>query len=159
MHKDISNAYRRYMPYTPEEDQMLREGATKLPGRTPQSVYQRRSDLGLVTAKKWTPEEIEMARNNIVPPGRTRTALQCMRSKLGITRTIGMSPTGQMELKLYQSIHSTKHISEIVGQFARTVDILLKSGMTVKEIADQTGKDVTVVQLAIDLASALRLKK
>ena len=149
---------RKYMPYTVREDKMLRDGATHLPGRTQKAVYQRRRELGLVKPAKWTPDEIELAKRNIVPSGRTLAALRCLRSKLGITRNVTMNKNGQMELALTpMSVHSTKHISEIVGQFSRTVDILSKSGMTVKEIAEQTGKTAATVQMAMDLATALRM--
>jgi hypothetical protein len=150
---------RKYMPYTVKEDKMLRDGATMLPGRTQKAVYQRRRELGLVKPAKWTPDEIELAKHNIVPEGRTKAALRCLRNKLGITKNVSLTKTGQMELTLIpMSVHSTKHISEIVGKFARTVDILSKSGMTAKEIAEQTGKSMSTVQLAIDLAAALRIK-
>lgn len=150
---------RKYMPYTVKEDKMLKDGATSLPGRTPKAVYQRRRELGLVKPAKWTPDEIELAKRNIVPSGRTKAALRCLRNKLGLTKAVGEAANGQMELKLAPiSAHSTKHISDIVGQFVRTVGILSKSGMTAKEIAEQTGKSLSTVQMALDLSAALRMK-
>ena len=86
---------RKYMPYTVKEDKMLRDGATSLPGRTPKAVYQRRRELGLVKPSKWTPDEIELAKRNIVPSGRTKAALRCLRNKLGLTKAVGEAANGQ----------------------------------------------------------------
>lgn len=145
--------------YTQAEDKALRAGQTTLPGRTTKAVYQRRRELGLIKPAKWSDNEIKLAKLNIVPEGRTKAALRCVRNKLGITKKVSMTSTGQMEMNLTPlSIHTDKHISVIVGNFVRMVDILVKSGMDVKEIAEQTGKTVTQVQNAIDLAKSLRLK-
>jgi hypothetical protein len=70
-----------------------------------------------------------------------------------------MGNNGQMELKLApMSVHTNLHISEIVAKFVQTVAILDKSGMTPKDIAEQTGKSISQVQGAIDLAKSLRKK-
>jgi hypothetical protein len=147
------------MPYTIKEDKQLRDGAKTLPGRTQKAVYQRRRELGLVKPAKWTPDEIELAKINKVPAGRTQAALRCIRHKLGLNSHTTMTASGQMELTLRPvSAHSNQHISEIAGKFIRTVDILSKSGMSAREISEQIGKPLATVQLAIDLATALRMK-
>jgi hypothetical protein len=123
------------------------------------AVYQRRRQLGLVKKAAWNPDELELAKQNIVPAGRTKAALRCVRNKLGLNKKTTMTANGQMELTLAPvSAHTNQHISDIVGQFVRTVGILSKSGMTAKEIAEQTGKSLSTVQMALDLATALRMK-
>lgn len=150
---------RKYLPYSNKEDKALREGATSLPGRTPKAVYQRRRELGLVKPAKWTPDEIELAKINKVPEGRTKAALRCVRHKLGLNIKTTMTQSGQMELKLApMSAHTKQHIEEIVSKFVRTVTILDKSGMSAKEIAEQTGKTLSQVQGALTLANSLRSK-
>lgn len=150
---------RKNMPYTIKEDKLLREGATELPGRTQKAVYQRRRHLGLVKPSAWTPDELELAKMNKVPAGRTKAALRCIRHKLGLNTRTTMGNNGQMELKLApMSVHTNLHISEIVAKFVQTVAILSKSGMPPKDIAEQTGKSISQVQGAIDLAKSLRKK-
>ena len=150
---------RKYSRYTAKEDKMLRDGATILPGRTQKAVYQRRRELGLVKPAAWNPDEIELAKQNIVPTGRTKAALRCVRNKLGLNKKTTMTANGQMELTLApMSVHTNQHISDIVGKFVKTVNILRKSGMSVAEIADQTGKTKEQVQNALDLSASLRTK-
>ena len=150
---------RKYSRYTAKEDKMLRDGATILPGRTQKAVYQRRRELGLVKPSAWTPDEIELARHNILPSGRTKAALRCIRHKLGLNNKTMMTPTGQMELNFSEgSAHTNQHIHEIVGKFVQTVAILHKSGMSLADIAEQTGKTKLQVQNALDLSASLRAK-
>lgn len=150
---------RKYSRYTAKEDKMLRDGATILPGRTQKAVYQRRRELGLVKPAAWNPDEIELAKQNIVPTGRTKAALRCVRNKLGLNKKTTMTANGQMELTLApMSVHTNQHISDIVGKFVKTVNILRKSGMSVADIADQTGKTKEQVQNALDLSASLRTK-
>lgn len=150
---------RKYSRYTAKEDKMLRDGATILPGRTQKAVYQRRRELGLVKPAAWNPDEIELAKQNIVPTGRTKAALRCVRNKLGLNKKTTMTANGQMELTLApMSVHTNQHISDIVGKFVKTVNILRKSGMSVADIADQTGKTKEQVQNALDLSASLRNK-
>lgn len=150
---------RKYSRYTAKEDKMLRDGATILPGRTQKAVYQRRRELGLVKPAAWTPDQIELARHNILPAGRTKAALRCIRHKLGLNNKTTMTQTGQMELNFSAgSAHTNQHISDIVGKFVKTVNILRKSGMTVADIAEQTGKTKEQVQNAINLSDSLRSK-
>lgn len=150
---------RKYSRYTAKEDKMLRDGATMLPGRTQKAVYQRRRELGLVKPAAWNPDEIELAKQNIVPTGRTKAALRCVRNKLGLNKKTTMTANGQMELTLVpMSAHTNQHISDIVGKFVKTVNILRKSGMSVADIADQTGKTKEQVQNALDLSASLRTK-
>ena len=82
---------RNYKRWTAEEDSMLRRGATKLPGRTDKSVYQRRRTLGLVKSSHWNKDEITLAQQGIVPAGRTKAAFRCLRNKLGITNKTYLS--------------------------------------------------------------------
>lgn len=150
---------RKNLAYTAKEDKMLRDGATMLPGRTVKAVYQRRRQLGLVKKAAWNPDELELAKQNIVPAGRTKAALRCVRNKLGLNKKTTMTANGQMELTLAPvSAHTNQHISDIVGKFVKTVNILRKSGMTVADIAEQTGKTKEQVQNAINLSDSLRSK-
>lgn len=150
---------RKNLPYTAQEDKKLRDGATTLPGRTLKAVYQRRRQLGLVKQAAWNEDELKLARQNIVPAGRTKAALRCLRHKLGLNKKTTMTASGQMELTLAPvSAHNNQHISDIVGKFVKTVTILRKSGMSVADIADQTGKTKEQVQNAINLSDSLRSK-
>ena len=98
-------------------------------------------------------------KQGICPEGRSPAALRCVRNKLGLNKKTTMTANGQMELTLAPvSAHTNQHISDIVGKFVKTVNILRKSGMTVADIAEQTGKTKEQVQNAINLSDSLRSK-
>lgn len=150
---------RKYQHYTQYEDNLLRKGATSLPGRTQKAVYQRRRELGLVKSSRWTKDQIELAKRNIVPEGRTKAALRMIRHKLGLKKNVSMTDSGQLELNLTPlSEHHNTHIHTIVGNFVKTILILKNGGMTVAEIAEQTGKPVETVQTLLNIVETFRLK-
>jgi hypothetical protein len=150
---------RKYQHYTQNEDNLLRKGATSLPGRTQKAVYQRRRELGLVKSSRWTKDQIELAKRNIVPEGRTKAALRMIRHKLGLKKNVSMTDSGQLELNLTPlSEHHNTHIHTIVGNFVKTILILKNGGMTVAEIAEQTGKPVETVQTLLNIVETFRLK-
>lgn len=150
---------RKYQHYTQNEDNLLRKGATSLPGRTQKAVYQRRRELGLVKSSRWTKDQIELAKRNIVPEGRTKAALRMIRHKLGLKKNVSMTDSGQLELNLTPlSEHHNTHIHTIVGNFVKTILILKNGGMTVAEIAEQTGKPVETVQTLLNVVETFRLK-
>ena len=150
---------RKYQHYTQHEDNLLRKGATSLPGRTQKAVYQRRRELGLVKSSRWTKDQIELAKRNIVPEGRTKAALRMIRHKLGLKKNVSMTDSGQLELNLTPlSEHHNTHIHTIVGNFVKTILILKNGGMTVAEIAEQTGKSVETVQTLLNVVETFRLK-
>lgn len=150
---------RKYQHYTQNEDNLLRKGATSLPGRTQKAVYQRRRELGLVKSSRWTKDQIELAKRNIVPEGRTKAALRMIRHKLGLKKNVSMTDSGQLELNLTPlSEHHNTHIHTVVGNFVKTILILKNGGMTVAEIAEQTGKPVETVQTLLNVVETFRLK-
>ena len=150
---------RKYQHYTQNEDNLLRKGATSLPGRTQKAVYQRRRELGLVKSSRWTKDQIELAKRNIVPEGRTKAALRMIRHKLGLKKNVSMTDSGQLELNLTPlSEHHNTQIHTIVGNFVKTILILKNGGMTVAEIAEQTGKPVETVQTLLNIVETFRLK-
>lgn len=150
---------RKYQHYTQHEDNLLRKGATALPGRTQKAVYQRRRELGLVKPAKWTKDEVELAKRNIIPEGRTKDALRMMRHKLGLKKNVSMEANGQMALNLTPvSEHHNMHIHTVVGNFVKMILILKNGGMTVAEIAEQTGKSVETVKNLLDVVETFRLK-
>lgn len=150
---------RKYQHYTQQEDNLLRKGATSLPGRTQKAVYQRRRELGLVKSSRWTKDQIELAKRNIVPEGRTKAALRMIRHKLGLKKNVSMTDSGQMELNLTPlSEHHNTHIHKVVGNFVKTILILKNGGLTVAEIAEQTGKPVETVQTLLNVVETFRLK-
>jgi len=150
---------RKYQHYTQNEDNLLRKGATSLPGRTQKAVYQRRRELGLVKSSRWTKDQIELAKRNIVPEGRTKAALRMIRHKLGLKKNVSMTDSGQLELNLTPlSEHHNTHIHTVVGNFVKTILILKNGGMTVAEIAEQTGKPVETVQTLLNIVETFRLK-
>lgn len=150
---------RKYQHYTQHEDSMLRKGATALPGRTQKAVYQRRRELGLVKSSRWTKDQIELAKRNIVPEGRTKAALRMMRHKLGLKKNVSMATNGQLELNFTPvSEHHNTHIHTVVGNFIKTILLLKNGGMTVEEIAEQTGKTVDVIQSLLNVVETFRLK-
>lgn len=150
---------RKYERWDQHEDALLRKGATMLPGRTIKAVYQRRRQLGLVKPAKWDANELKLAEQNIVPEGRTKAALRCIRNKLGFTNKVKVNEEGQMELNLTPaSEHANIHIHTVVGNFVRTVDILRRGGMTTDEIAKQLNKPKSVIDKAVSLSESLRIK-
>lgn len=151
---------RRYQRYTPQEDRLLRKGATQLPGRNSHAVYQRRRELGLVKPVRWTKDEIELAKQGICPEGRSQAALRCVRNKLGLKKTEKVGKDGQMELVFPTgpSAHSGEHIPNVVARFVKTALILSAAGLTAEEIAEQTSHNLAQVQQALSLAESLRLK-
>lgn len=149
---------RKYQRYSAEEDRALRQGAKELPGRTRKSVYQRRRELGLAKPVRWSADELKLAERNVCPAGRTKNALRCLRNKMGYRQGTRFNGLGQFELDLRPvSAHTNVHVHTLVGNFVRTVLILRKGGLSVREISEQTGRSESVVSHAIELAEAMRL--